>query len=285
MKLHGDCRRIHIFMLIVTNLFLSLFFASCGANEISNQCANSTTAKQSEAREVACTSTDSQSNGDAYGKTSDDRADESKPPFVILPGETSPTVSPTTTPNVDTDEPTPVPTATVGGSGGGYGVNEDMSCEAYVEKFWKVGALTYEEAPGPLMTKLKFTTKVLSVDGTKVTINTKLETPDTSKNLDETLSFDACTEGYLTAVPKTKSACNPKLLGAEKISVGGKSYNAKKYEFSNCVTTDDKTFSSTVWRAAEIPLWGVLKREVSGTVVPSELNGKISAESKRWQFE
>lgn len=257
--------------------------ASCGGNEIPSNC---TTGSSPETNEANCQA--SRGEDDVTdGSTRDDRADESVPSFA-KPTTANPTVTPSATPSPSvTQAPqpdgskTPAPVT----SDGKYGVNGNMSCSDYVARFWKVGAQTYEEAPAPLFQKLKFTTTVLSINGSSVTINTKLVTPDASKNVDETITFDACTEGHLTAVPKTKEPCLPVADGSESVTVNGKTVNAKKFRFQNCVTTDDKTFSSTVWRAEEIPLWGAIKREVTGTVVPSELNGKISAGTTSWKFE
>lgn len=223
------------------------------------------------------------------GTHSDDSVDAKAPPRVTIPLPHIPTL-----PNDDDatgepideepapDEPHVEPTPIGENS---YGVEENLSCQEFVDKFWKVGAKTNEEAPGPLATTLYFTTTVLSVEGSIVTLNTKLETPDSSKNVDENLTFDACTDGHMSAVPVTQERCIPKPLGKERVSVGGKTYQAKKYSFSNCKTEGGDTFNSTVWRVAELPLWGVVKRQVTGTVVPKELGGKISAQTKAWIFQ
>lgn len=208
----------------------------------------------------------------------DDRTDEEKPPFAKPPtsADTNPGAKPTTV-------STPPPSGPSTG-GGGFGVDGSLSCVDYVAQYWKVGAQTYEEAPGPIFTTLKYTTTVLALSGTNVTVRAQLVTPDSSQNLDEQMTFDACTHGHMAAVPKTNTPCNATFLADEVISVGGKSYNAKKYQIGECTLESGKTFSSIVWRAKDIPLWGALKREVRGTIVPSQLSGLISATTKSWLF-
>lgn len=220
-----------------------------------------------------------QNSGDV---TVDDKVDEEKPPFAEIPkaGGSNSTAQSNTNPTA------PSPTAPSGsaGTGDGFGVNGNFTCSEYVAQFWKIGSQTYEEAPGPLFTKLKYTTTVLSVSGSRVTIQAKLETPDSSQNVDEQVSFDACTEGHMSAVPATNSPCKVQYLADETVTVNGISYNTKKYQLGECTLESGKTFSSIVWRAAELPLWGIVKREVTGTIVPDSLSGKISATIKTWKF-
>lgn len=218
-------------------------------------------------------------NATRTAQSADDKVDEEKPPFA----EVQPPASTQETPAPQTSVAAPVGTPLPEGSAG-FGVNSNLSCEDYVASFWKVGAQTYEEAPGPFLTTLKFTATVLSINGSTVSINTKLVTPDASQNVDENLSFDACDKGYQSVIPTTKGECLPQLVGNENVTVNGKLYAAKKYQFTNCTSTDDKNFTSIVWRADGIPLWGVIKREVSGTLIPAELNNKVSAQTKSWLF-
>lgn len=222
------------------------------------------------------------------GRTIDDRTDEEKPPFVDVPSRYEPTnvVSTPTAPNTNTEvEPGTQPTAPIGdGTGSGYGVFGNLSCEQYVAQFWKVGASTHEEAPGPLFTKLTFDSKVLSVSGTMVTLSTKLETGSPADNVNEQITFDACNEPEKSAIPTNAPDCSTVELGTETITVQGKQYNTKKTKIGMCNTTSGKTYQSIVWRAAELPLWGVLKRELTGSIVPAILNGKIAPTTVQWNF-
>lgn len=224
----------------------------------------------------------------------DDRTDEERPPFVDVPGR--PPSAPVTPVVVGTASPsqTPAPestksawaTPTPEGGGGnlGFGVFGELTCDEYIRKFWNLGAETTEEAPGPVFTKIKFTSKVMGVTGTRVTLNTKLDAGSPEYNLDEMVTFDACTEPFRSAIPNTAVDCKAVDLGIENITVNGRFYKAKKTQIGECKTTKGETYQSIVWRAAELPLWGVLKREVTGTIVPKIMNGKISPTTVNWKF-
>lgn len=205
-------------------------------------------------------------------------SDEEKPAFVDLPHlELAPLP----------DAPTAVgghPSGPVAAGSGQLGVDPEAKCDSYVEKFWKIGAQTVEDAPGPFGTRITFTTRVLSRTGNQVTVRTLLQTPDASQNIDEQISFDACTEGAKSAIPTSMVGCTTADIGTESISVQGKVYQAKKFRIGPCSSASGKSYDTTVWRVNELPLWGIAKREVRGSIAPSVLGSVIAALTTQSSF-
>lgn len=203
--------------------------------------------------------------------------DEEKPSFVDLPHLEF-------APQPDAASTGAQPTGPVAAGTGQLGVDPDAKCETYIEKFWKVGAQTIEDAPGPFGTRITFTTRVLARTGNQVTVRTLLQTPDATQNIDEQITFDACTEGAKSAIPTSMVGCTTAEIGNESISVQGRSLLAKKIRIGPCSSATGKSYDTTVWRVNELPLWGIAKREVRGSIVPSVLGGVIAAQTTQGTF-
>lgn len=168
-----------------------------------------------------------------------------------------------------------------------YGVLQNQTCADYVAKFWKVGAFTREEhvvRKFIFSATLTMRTTVTAVTGTKVTIKSEFDAPDTADDQTGENTFDACTEGYKTSVPSSFTDCTVNELGMEEVSVEGKTYNARKVEIIGCSDPQGKTLNTTAWRVEDAPLWGIIKREAQGTYIPDKVDGRLSPTTKQFSF-
>lgn len=215
----------------------------------------------------------------------DDILDERRPPFIDEPGASQDgPLSPS--PSAEPGTPTPPPgTPPPAQEGKGYGVNKDLSCAEWVASHWKVGSSITESAPGPVFTTISLVTEVKEVRGSVVTVKESLDAPGSEFDTSTEISFDACTASYLPALLPSVSNCEVKEIGTESVSFGGKSLRTLKVSLGPCQNSAGKTFSSVLWRAPDYPQLGIVKRELTGSILPEKLNGKLSPSLKAWSFE
>lgn len=168
-------------------------------------------------------------------------------------------------------------------AGGGFGVNKDMTCDAYVKRNWQVGSYLHEEAKvGSIITATVVgKNTVTAVDGSLVTMENLVSSPMGDER--NSFTVDVCVEDFRAALPTTIKDCLPQNLGTEKVTVGGRTYTAQKFKFQNCVSDKNETFGSVIWRVNELPQLGVIKREVTGTFLPSSVGGKLSSSTIKWK--
>lgn len=193
----------------------------------------------------------------------DDRADEKKPAFATPPALVS---------------------STNGNNGSqlNLGTSAPEDCATSLKNNWKVGSFINESAPVSFVS-ISMRSEVVALNGSTVTLKTSIDGPGNDNDINETLTFDACKEPEKMAMVTTTAPCKVTPQGKETVSTKQGTFQADKYYITGCSTSSGKDFNSTVWRVNGAPLWGIVKREVWGKVVPDAVPGnRLSASTQTW---